>query len=225
MKKRYRDYFTIEKPNLIVCEGKDDESFFNYFIKSLEYETENHVQVAKAGGKNGIIDFIKNLHVLPFFHILKSLTVMMDSDDNPKGRSMSIRNALRNAGFPVPDRPCEVASGLRPGSNEIIKTSYALLPNFCSEETEGELESLCLTILNNNTNSQEFLAIVEDILRRIEKHGTTFKKRDKNKFHTYLSLSNKFVGMKLKESVSANIFCSSATELEPLRKLLSGMLE
>ena len=226
MENNSNDNFSIEKPNLIVCEGKDDVGFFYNFLKSFKDGTDDRVQVFGAGSDKAIRPFIKNIHLSPRFDMLRSLTIIRDSDNKAEDYSKSIRGALKDAGFPVPDKPCRVASGPRPGGTEIINTGYALLPDFCSEQTVGELENLCLDILDKaNPDSEKLLNIAENALLNAEKQGLSFKKRYKNKLHTYLSLSNTFVGLKLGESAKANAFNFAAVELEPLRKLLSDIIE
>ena len=111
-----------------------------------------------------------------------------------------------------------------PESKLNIKVGYALFPIFDSDKTSGTLEDLCLCTLFHQASAMS-LKVVDDAVTKVEKDGEKLRRPHKNKLHTYLSLTNDFVGLKIGESAKANAFCFSAREFEPLKTLLNEMLK
>jgi len=68
------------------------------------------------------------------------------------------------------------------------------------------------------------LKIVDDAMTKAEEVGEGLRRPHKNKLHTYFSLTDDFVGLKIGESAKANAFDFSAKEFESLKTLLEEML-
>lgn len=128
---------------------------------------------------------------------------------------------LKKNNFAVPDSPCVVAT---PSPDNIqVWVGYALFPELNSSEKNGTLEDLCLETLAGDS---------AEVLRKIADHAVTsvnsqlgpLKRQHKNMLHTYLSLTDHFVGMKIGESAKANAYDFSACRLDPLKKLLRSAL-
>jgi len=230
MAEEKRGNLKIEKPHLIVCEGKDDKEFLTSFLKSYKPESVAKIQIIYAKGESNIPIFLKTLHGLPNFAMLRSLAIIRDADDNPSGASQSIRSALGKAGFAVPDGPCLVASGNGiNATTKHIKVAYALFPKFnqVGANASGAIENLCMEILDfsQNTELEKISSIAQDALKAVEGCGIVLNHRNKNELYTYFSLTNEFVGKHIRYVADGKAFDFTAKALDPLKKLMQEMLE
>lgn len=138
--------YQIVRPHLLLVEGKDDEGFFDAFLKHLNI---TNIQVLSVAGKTKIRKNLKALTKTPGFSDLFTLVVVRDADENPDGAFQSVQDALGNAGLPVPDKPFEICAG-EP------RVMVLILPG---QGKTGALEDLCLQ------------AVADDaILYCVEKH-------------------------------------------------------
>jgi hypothetical protein len=93
-----------------------------------------------------------------------------------------------------------------------------LFPAFDSS-TNGTLEDLCLGALSS-ANKDTILNITDAAVSSASAQAGAFSREHKNKLHTYLSLTNEYVGLKIGESAKARAFDFSASNLKPLIALL-----
>jgi len=121
----------IDQPHLVLVEGEDDVSFFQELIAFLQLPG---FQVWDTKGKYGFRADLSAVAKDPHFHILDSLGIARDNDDDPAGTERSIRGALADAGLSLPSGP--LASS--PGTPTIV---YTTLPR---PGITGEIEDLCL---------------------------------------------------------------------------------
>ncbi|MDE5117266.1 MAG: hypothetical protein O4860_08600 [Trichodesmium sp. St2_bin2_1] len=82
----------IEKPKLIIGEGKEDFLFFDSLIKYLEIDD---IQVDFYGGKTNLNNYFQTLHLQPCFSNLCSLGITRDADQSFDTASQSIDNTIR----------------------------------------------------------------------------------------------------------------------------------
>jgi len=216
----------IERPHLIICEGLDAKLYMIWFLEALIRDSiikDKMFQAMDAGGITNLPIFIKTLPNLPNFDdIVKSITIVRDSENNSKGASQSVQVLLRKGGFAVPVAPCIVA---RPDENDRnIKTGYALFPKLDTDSTNGTLEDLCLNTLTNR-NKGMLMGIVEKAIESHSKQVDKFKRPHKNRLHTFLSLTDKFVGLKIGESAKLNAFDFQSDDVKPLKEFLCAMLK
>ena len=215
---------TITHPHLIVCEGLDAKLFLIYYLQPLiKYDSRfEEFEVIEPGGNDDIKAFFKLLPGLPEFReIVKSVTVIRDSEKNAQGASQSAQTLFRNNGFAVPSKPCEVA--LPNGSNHPVKVGYALFPQFDSEVTNGTLEDLCLNTLAH-PEKDSIISIVDHAIESSRAYIGGLRRLHKNRLHTFLSLTDSFVGKLIGQCAQANAFDFSAADFEPLKALLSEIL-
>jgi hypothetical protein len=179
-------------------------------------------QAIDAGGNEEFPVFFKMLPKLPNFPIVKSITIARDSEKNSKNASQSVQSFLRNGSFSVPNAPGKVA---HPTESEYkIKVGYFLFPKNDPEDISGTLEDLCLNTLAR-PDKDKFLQIVDCAIESVKKQIGELKRSHKNRLHTYLSLTDDFVGMKIGEAANANAFNFCSNETKTLEKLLYFMLE
>ena len=211
----------IARPHLIICEGRDAQNYLIFFLKPLIKDDKRYedFQVLDAGGNDDLPQFIKTLSILSGFSMVKSVTVVRDSERNSRGASESIQTLLKNNGFAAPSKPCEVV--YPSGTKHDVKVGYALFPKFNSDNANGTLEDLCLSTLNPTEDKEgKLLKAADNAVKQVGE----LQRPHKNRLHTYLSLTDKFVGLKIGESAKANAFDFSAAQVNPLKILLSQIL-
>ena len=91
----------LQKPKLLIVEGKDDECFFCALIDYLKIED---IQSA-GGGKNQIRGQLQAIVKDDDFNKVTSLGAIRDANNNPDDAFKSVINALKAAGLTAPKRP------------------------------------------------------------------------------------------------------------------------
>jgi hypothetical protein len=126
-----RQVFRIEKPKLLIVEGKDEESFLGALTTHLGL---SDIQVVEVAGKKNIRPALKAIVKEPPFSQVEALGVVRDADTDPSAAFRSVKAALTAVGLPSPKKPLQSVKG-RPRVNVMI------LP---SSDRKGALEDLCL---------------------------------------------------------------------------------
>lgn len=206
--------------HLILCEGKDECLFMIYYLNSeaLSYNKQysETVQVEDFGGNEDLCNALKSWSNDPNFLELKSLVVVRDAEKNAQAAVDSIINAFKNADLPVPPRSNEFKTG------NGLKTGFFLFPKCSSEPVNGTLEDLCFSIL---MEKEAPISEIETFLSDLQTHkNRTFPRPFKTKLHTYFSITDKFVSLKIGEAAKAGAFDWSSPELEPIRIFLDEMV-
>jgi len=161
----------IETPTLLVVEGDEDKAFFEAFVRYLRLE---NIQIMPIGGKTQLRRNLKLLVKSPGFFEVRSLGIIRDADENPDAAFQSVRDALRNAGLPAPERPLSPTS-LSP------KVTVMILPN---EYESGRLETLCLKAVKDNPA----MICVDEYFQCLQRRSLTLPKNmDKAKIHVFLA--------------------------------------
>lgn len=122
----------IEKPNVLVVEGREEELFFGALIQHLGLQS---IQTMPIGGKEQLLRNLKALVASPGFSEVITLGVVRDVNADPGAAFQSVYNALQAVNLPALGRPL-VLVGRRP------RVSVMILPE---EGTPGMLEDLCLS--------------------------------------------------------------------------------
>lgn len=121
----------LQKPKLLIVEGKDDECFFCALAEHLKIED---IQVAGVGGKTQIRGQLQAIVKDDDFGKVMSLGIIRDANSNPDDAFKSVKDALNAAGLPAPKR--SLASTKGPP-----KVAVMIIP---SHQQQGALEDLCL---------------------------------------------------------------------------------
>ena len=141
----------LQSPKLIIVEGRDEETCFNYWLKCWEL---GGIQVAPIGGKSQIAKTIGILRLLPDFSLLSHLLIVRDADETPTGAFDSVCAALNQAKFAVPP---DAWSWQFP-QNQDPALCVAILPSISQE---GALEELLL----QTVASDEVLNLTKDYIK------------------------------------------------------------
>ena len=158
--KRIEKPKTIEKPKLIIGEGRDEESFFSALIKYLEIDD---IQVNYYGGKDKLKNYLKGLHLIPGFSKLRSLLITRDADNSFEDADKSIDGSM---------------TVIKERENLKIKTFI-----FPDNKSSGMLEDLCLRAIDSSDMSciEDFFQCIKD---KTSREPSPFSKA---KIHAWLS--------------------------------------
>lgn len=207
----------IEKQHLILCEGEDEFWFLASFLNSVELKQTpffaNDIQIFNFGGNQELFNKLNVLKITSGFQQVQSLLIVRDAERDAQAAVQQIQSALQKAGLPTPSNP---------GKWEMknLKVGFLLFPTCDSTVHEGTLEDLCLSILKESSSS----VILEEIDSFInllgDKHKREFPHEFKTKLHTYFSITDKFVGLKIGEAANAGVFDWNSTRLDFLKSFL-----
>lgn len=201
-----RPVVRIEKPKLLIVEGKDEELFFAGMIVHLQL---TDIQVVGIGGKERIRSQLSAIVKEPQFSEVTALGVVRDADTDPKSAFQSVRDALAAAGLPFPKKPLQPVKG-HPRVNVMI------LP---SSERKGALEDLCLEAVaqdSANTCVHEFFDCLSD------KDVASPKELSKAKVRVFLS-SREDPTLPLGLAATKGYWPFGNSAFDPLREFLLSL--
>jgi len=121
----------LDRPKLLIGEGKDEVFIFGALLNHLEIED---VRVEEYGGKQKLPDYLDALRLRPGFANLISLGVTRDADTNAPDAFASVRNHLNNRDFATPN----VSGNIQPGTPTV---GIMIFPD---GQNAGMLEDVCL---------------------------------------------------------------------------------
>ncbi len=168
----------IEKPKIIIGEGKEEEIIFDKLIDFLSIDD---IQVFKYNGKDNLKNFLKTLPLIPGFSELRSLGITRDADQSFDAASDSINSSLSN-------------NKLNEVNNLQIKTF--ILPD---NRSPGMLEDLILQSIDSDEISciDHFLDCIKNKTERVPKN------QSKAQMNAWLSTQSES-GKRLGEAAKAD---------------------
>lgn len=210
----------ITSDYIILCEGKDVTNFLYYYLRSdaLKEDGRFHsIEALNFGGINELSVFLRNLKNMEHFDTVKRIMILRDAETNVQQAIDMVRGALRRADLPVP-RTCNQWSEERQG----LRSSFTLLPTCSDHPTTGTLEDLCWEILKEQENNglrgevQQFVGHVKNVYQTIVAH------EHKSKLHTFFSVNEDFISLKIGEAARVGAFDWNHEKLKSLRELIAG---
>lgn len=211
----------IWKEKLILCEGRDEQEFLIGYLNSRALSDvpgfSNDFQVIDFGGNSELVQRLAILKNMSDFEKVTSLLVIRDAESDASAAVREIQSALEKTCFPVPQGPHE-------WKGETLKTGFVLFP-FCDENArDGTLEDLCLSILSDSL-AEDTLKEIRLFLDRLENRcHKSLPRRFKTELHTYFSVHDKYVSLKIGEAAAAGAFNWNHKALKPLRDFLQDIL-
>ena len=212
----------IWKEHLILCEGRDAENFLIAYLNSDALCDQpmfaNDIQVMDFGGNENLPKFLNAVQTYDGYDKVSSLLVIRDAERNVENAIKSIQSAFQNAGFSIPECPCEWKE--TQGKDTHLKVGFVLFPTCDHDPAEGTLEDLCLRVLSEEKGSM-ILTEIKRFMSSLEKnHGRSFPHEFKTKLHTYFSVTDDYVSLKIGEAANAGAFDWNSPKLEPLKNFL-----
>lgn len=211
----------ILKKNLILCEGRDEQEFLIQYLNSTALSFvpgfSNDFQVIDFGGNSELSRKLTILRKMEGFESLKSLLVIRDAEADVETARNEVQRALRGNGLPVPAKP-HCWEGQTP------QVGFVLFPTCDDVAQSGTLEDLCLSILSDSF-AFDTLEQIQVFLDNLEKRRQKpFARMFKTKLHTYFSVHNDYVSLKIGEAAAAGAFDWDNAALNPLKNFLQEVL-
>ena len=200
------EVWRIEKPKLLLVEGIDEVRLFGALAKDIGAAD---IQIRDYQGKGNLRRFLGVLPQVPGYLELESIGVTRDADENSDSAAKSVRDALRAAGFPVPDSPLESAYDGK------IAVRYLIIP---PNSKTGALEDVCLA----SVAEDPAMVCVESYFGCIEQSaldGPKEKWMSKAKVHAFLS-SRENPALRLGEAAERGLWSFDAPAFDPLKSVL-----
>ena len=201
----------IKQPHLILCEGEDAKYYLMELLKFFIAQDpvfENY-QALNFGGNPDLKNYLNVIRNAEGYDRVKTIFVIRDAEKDAQGATQSIKDAFLRNNF-----SCASASNVI-SKEGTPRTGFTLFPS-CSDKLEnGTLEDLCLRTLSKKQSYDTLLkadSLVKDFC---------FKRPHKNLLHTYFSLTDKYVTLKIGEAAKAGAFDLMCPEVESLRYFLA----
>ena len=206
----------IVKSYLLLCEGRDAEGFLINYLNSNELAQDqrlsNEIQVLDFGGNDDLSSFLMNLKNMDKFDQVTRLAVIRDAEKDYAKACREVSSSLKKCGF-ISSECC----GTWAKNDAGLNVGFMLFP---LNKDAGTLEDLCLQILSER-NNKTILSSIDKFLSTMESsYGRHYRRKHKNKLHTYLSSSDEYVTKPLGLASSAGAFDWGSCELDPLKNFL-----
>ena len=201
-----------------MCEGEDATQLIIHFLEYLrkrEKRFEDYI-VFDFGGNDELSGFLSDIRLLPGFDIVKSITIVRDSEVDHNKAIQSVKSALGKHGFPVPPKPNTIERG------DGLKVAYSLFPSLSENSLRGTLEDLFIDNLSED-EVDNLLFDINAFLNDLKSKGRNFTWFHKTKLHTYFSVTDKFVKMKTGQAAQAGAFNFECAEMNSLKELLENI--
>lgn len=187
----------IQKPTLVVVEGKDDAGVLAKFCKEWGL---NDIQFYGVNGKPNNDNVSAVIKQPGFIDNVTCFAVIRDADDNFDNAKRSVEGILSRSGLS-------------------IKTGYFILPN---NQDNGMLETLLMKIVERNDSQKNdcinlFLDCLSSKGVDIPEH-----RKDKAKAYAFLSANNE-PGKRISEAAQAGFWDHNIDLLESLKKFFEDL--
>ena len=210
--------FEIEKPYVIVCEGKDDFAFLGEYLNyldKLQLINKNLFKIIKANGVDNIAKEMKNYKNYADYDAMKGFLFVRDADNNPESAVNSMIGNINEVWQITLDK-----SGNFKTDSEGVKIGFFIFPGLddTGNYRRGTLEDFCTEIFNfSNGTTQIILSLVDEHMQKLTDNNIKFKTPHKNKLHLCLDSTNDFLGDKIGESARKNAFDFSSDKFSVLK--------
>lgn len=210
----------IEKNYVILCEGVDTKNFLLNYLQSQELKSDsrfsNDIQLIDFGGINDLRSYICNLIQLDDFETVRSMLIIRDAETDSFGAVTSIQTALTKNGLPSP-QGCNIWVS---GGSYNVKIAFSLMPSCSVQPVEGALEDLCWEVLNNDSDKQIRNEVDNFVSRMKDKYHCIVSHKHKSKLHTFFSINEKLISLKIGEASKAGAFDWDSDKLKPLKDVI-----
>ena len=192
--------------HLILCEGEDEKQFLIAYLNSTERKKddprfESSVQVWNFGGNEQLKNGLTVISNTEGFSNLKTILIMRGAEADVFKAEKQIKAALSANALPV---PLEQGVWSEIG---VPFTAYLLFPSLGKGNKNGTLEHLCMELIKDEFAPELILPKISEFMSGLEKdHLRQFKHNFKSKIHSFISMTDPFVGLKIGEAARAGAF-------------------
>ena len=183
---------TIDKPNLILCEGEDATQFIIRYLLYLQKAESMFFDFLALdfGGNEELPTFLSDLPTYPGFEIVKSIIIVRDAETDYDNALKSVKFALGKTVFPVPSEANRIEQ------KGIVKLAFSLFPALSTSNRSGTLEDLYIENLAEN-GVETVIGDVRSFLNALKTKGRKITWYHKSLLHTYFSVTDHFVSKKI----------------------------
>lgn len=200
----------ISREVLLLVEGRAMVGFFLGLLDHLGVP--GTVDIRDYGGKDELRAYVRTIALAEGFGDVKSVGLVRDAEDDPRGALQSMKGALKNAGLAVPRTVGQIASGCP-------ATAVFVLPD---AKSPGMLESLCWRAIVERMRAG--VACIEEFLACVEKEtGARLPNADKSRVYAYLSTRKKPDEL-LGQAARARDFPWDSEEFNALKTFIRNLL-
>ena len=160
------DISPIEKPKLLLVEGKDEVNFFAALLKHLG---SSDIDVREVGGKDNFSKEFPTLLNDPGFNSVRSYAIIRDADDSLENTLASVQGLLKKYHQPVPD-----SHGGYAEKND-LRAGIFIMPG---NADEGMLEDLCLQTVADHPVNTCVNAYIECLRKVLEQPESNTARED-----------------------------------------------
>ena len=209
-------------PNLILTEGADAYYFLCNYCNHIIHTNKHfeNFKIYNYGGINELTRFLYMLTKIENFNIVKSISIIRDAESNGMNAIKSIKTSLKAANLACPDE-LFIKKIDKKSKYPNIMTGYILFPDCNSTPTSGTLENLCLKQLADKEADKK----LKEIDQFLDKYKTTLPRIHKNQLHSYFSLTDQFVSLKIGEAARANAFNLDDGPINNINKFLMQFID
>ena len=215
----------IVKPYIILCEGLDAQNFMIQYLNSKELGRDSRfgdsIQVLNFGGISDLSMFLRNMSNMEGYEKVSHILVLRDAETDAEKAVRMIKKALNDNCLPIPN---ECNQWLKDDNDE-MSVAFTLLPLCSNKPVEGTLEDLCWIILKDE-NAQEVRQEVQKFVVSIrDKYNTIKSHEHKSRLHTYFSVNESYISLKIGEAATAGAFDWGSEKLLPLKGIIEAGLD
>lgn len=208
--------------HLILCEGIDEWGFLVYLLNSDALSGESDFstvfQVENFGGNEELPIQLQLWAKAPGFDRLKSVTVFRDAERDFEAAKRQVVHAFESAKLPVPAAPHE------PKTEAALTTGFLLFPDCSNKPVNGTLEDMCLSMLEEE--EPKVLQMIDLFMDTLQGNKLRrFPHEFKTRLHTYFSVTDDYVSLKVGEAAKAGAFNWRSPRLQSLKDYLRLLLQ
>ena len=211
---------TIVKPHIILCEGLDAQNFLISYQEHLEAKSKifAEFQVFRFDGNENLKSLLDTIRSISGYDtIARTVIIVRDSEKDFTAAINSIKSSLKSVFLECPNNPCELL--VQKDKN----VAFSLFPTLSTALRNGTLEDLCLELLAESNVEIVTNSIDEFLDTQQNKCNRAFPRIHKTKLHTYFSITDKFVSMKIGEAARAKAFNFDSDKLSEFKSLLESI--
>ena len=213
-----KNIIRIEKPLLLLVEGRDDYWFFGRIIEKrlgIGDFRRSDVQIIEFAEESKLGVLLENT-IVPAIRTssldVQAIGVVRDADDSYPSAFQSVQGSLQNAGLPVPNAPLESANGALPGGGNITVVTYVMPNNAC----EGNLETLCLSAISH----AQAMICVDSYIDCLKSNGLIPKYERKARLHAFLAANPDDPTLLPGQAILANVIPWNSPAFDAVHRFL-----
>lgn len=200
-----------ECKTLILAEGLDAKLFLIWALEAYHLES---IQVEAFDGNSKLSVELKIWKLSEGFNNIETIIIARDAETNGDAAIESVLSVLKSHSLPLPAKAFQYSA-------PYPKVAIMLFPGLEMEAIiqKGTLEDLCLRTIEQTstdilTKSETFVKQIDDIRPINRKH--------KANLHTYLSVNEKYIGLKVGEAARCGAWDWQSDAMAPFRNILEN---